>query len=91
MTKYKELCQAISLKEIIQEPTCTTSTTFSLLYHILTNADWKISQNGVIKVGLLDHQLFYCTQVLRTKENMHNQIQVCSLKKYTPERLIKEF
>ena len=38
MSKYKELCQAFSLKEIIQEPTCITSTTFSLLDHTLTNA-----------------------------------------------------
>ena len=90
MTEYKELCQVFSLKEIIQEPTCITGTTLSLLDHILTNADWKISQKGVIKVGLLDHQLIYCTQVLRAKANMRNQIRVCSLKKYTPELLIKE-
>ena len=86
MSKYKELCQTFSLKEIIQEPTRVTSTTFSLLDHILTNAGWKISQKGVIDVGLSDHQLIYCTRkILRTKFNMHNQIRVRSLKNYTPE------
>ena len=66
-------------------------TTSSLLDHILTNASWKISQKGVIDVGLSDHQLIYCTRkILRTKANMHNQIRVRSLKKYTPELLIKE-
>ena len=90
-SKYKELCQTFSLKEIIQEPTRITSTTSSLLDHILTNAGWKISQKGVIDVGLSDHQLIYCTRkILRTKTNMHNQIRVPSLKKYTPELLIKE-
>ena len=61
MSKYKELCQALFLKEIIQEPTCITSITSSLLDHILTNVRWKISQKGVIDVGLSDHQLIYCT------------------------------
>ena len=79
MSKYKELCQTLSLKEIIQEPT------------LITNAGWKISQKGVIDVGLLDHQLIYCTHKnLRTKVNMHNQIRVWSFKKYTSELLIKK-
>ena len=52
MSKYKELCQTFFLKEIIQKPTHITSTTSSLLNHILTNAGWKISQKGVIEVGL---------------------------------------
>ena len=79
------------MKEIIQEPTCITSTTSSLLDHILTNAGWKISQQRVIDAGLSDHQLIYCTRkILRTKASMHNQIRVQSLKKYTPELLTKE-
>ena len=79
------------MKEIIQEPTRITSTTSSLREHTLTNAGWEISQKGVIDVRLSDHQLIYCTRkILRTKANMHNQIRVRSLKKYTPELLIKE-
>ena len=53
MSKYKELCQRFSLKEIIQEPTHIKSTTSSLLDYILTNVGWK----GVNDVGLSDHQL----------------------------------
>ena len=91
MSKYKELCQTFSLKEIIQEPAHITSTTSSLLDHIMTNARWKISQKGVINVGLLDNQLIYCTRkILRTKANMHSQTRVRSLRKYAPELLIKE-
>ena len=89
--KYEELCQTYSLKEIIQEPTRIKSTTSSLLDHILTNAGWKISLKGVIDVGRSEHQLIYCTRkILRIKANMHDQIRVRSLKKYTPELLIKE-
>ena len=42
MSKYKELRQTFSLKEIIQEPTHIASTTSSFLDHILTKAGWKI-------------------------------------------------
>ena len=91
LSKYKELCQIFSLKEIIQEPTRVTSSTSSLLDHILTNSGWKISQKGVIDVGLSDHQLIYCIRkISRTKTNRHNQIRVRSLKNYTQEILIEE-
>ena len=91
LPKYKELCQTFSLKEIIQEPTRVTSSTSSLLDHILTNSRWKISQKGVIDVGLSDHQLIYCTRKnSRTKTNRHNQIRVRSLKNYTQEILKEE-
>ena len=62
MSKYKELCQTFSLKEIIQEPTLITSTTSSLPDHILTNAGWKVSQKGILEVGISDHQLIYFTR-----------------------------
>ena len=45
-----------SLKEIIPEPTRVASNMSSLFDHILTNAGWKISQKGVIDVGLSNHQ-----------------------------------
>ena len=80
LPKYKELCQTFSLKEIIQKPTRVTSSTSSLLDHILTNSGWKVSQKGVIDVGLSDHQLIYCTKkIVRAKTKVHNQIQVRSL------------
>ena len=43
VSKFKELCQTFSLKEIIQEPTRVIINTSGLLDHILTNAGWKIS------------------------------------------------
>ena len=85
------MCQQFSLTEIIRDPTRITSTTSSLLDHIVTNAEKKISQKGVIDVELSDHLLIYCTRkILRAKANMHNQVRVRSLKTYTPERLVEE-
>ena len=74
------------MTQIIKEPTPITCSTSSLLDHILTNSSEKISQKGVIDVGISDHQLIYCTRkIKRIKHNMHNQIQVRSLKKYSAE------
>ena len=86
INKYKEFCQTFSLTEILKDSTRITCSTSSLLDHILTNSLEKISQKGTIDVGLSDHQLIYCTRkVLRTKLNMHNQVQIRSLKKYSVE------
>ena len=85
------MCQQFFMTEIIRDPTRITSTTSSLLDHILRNAEKKISQKGVIDVGLSDHLLIYCTRkILRAKANMHNQVKVRSLKTYTPERFVEE-
>ena len=74
------------MTEIIKEPTQITCCTSTLLDHILTNSFQKVSQKGVIDVGISDHQLIYCTRkIKRIKHNMHNQIQVQSLKKYSAE------
>ena len=90
ISKYKEFCQSFFLTEIIKEPpTRTTCNTASLLDHILANCAEKVSQKGVIDVGLSDHQLIFCTRkILRTRRNMHNQIQTRSLRNYSAERLI---
>ena len=72
--------------EIIKEPTRVTCSTSTLLDHILTNSFENVSQKGVIDVEISDHQLIYCTRkVKRIKHNMHNQIQVRSLKSYSAE------
>ena len=74
------------MTEIIEEPTRITCSTSTLLDHIVTNSSEKVSQKGVIDVGISDHQLIYCTRkIKRIKHNIHNQIQVRSLNKYSAE------
>ena len=86
VNKYKEFCQTFSLTEIIKEPTRITCSTSTLLDHILTNSSEKVSQKDMIDEAISDHQLIYCTRkIKRIKHNMHNQIQVRSLKKYSAE------
>ena len=77
VNNYKEFCQKFSLTEIIKEPARITCSTSTLLDHIFTSSSEKVSQIGVIDVGISDHQLIYFTRKSkRTKHNMHNQIQV---------------
>ena len=77
------------MTEIIKEPTRTTCNAASLLDHILTTCAEKVSQKGVIDVGLSDHQLIFCTRkIRRTRRNIHNQIQTRSLRNYSAENLI---
>ena len=46
----------------------------------------RISQSGVIDIGISDHQLLYCTRkTRRIKSYCHKQITFCSLKNYSPE------
>ena len=60
--RYKEFCSLHGLKQIIKSPTRITDKSTSLLDHILTNSPQKVSQHGVLGLGLSDHQLIYCTR-----------------------------
>ena len=76
------------MTEAIKEPIRITCSTSTLLDHIFTNSSENVSQKGVIDLGISDHQLIYCTRkIKRIKHNIHNQIQVRSLKMYSAEIL----
>ena len=77
------------LKQLIESPTRITEKTSSLLDHILTNVHEKISQSGVIDVGLSDHQMIYCTRkIWKQKFKDHKDITIRSLKNYSQEIFI---
>ena len=83
---YFKFCSLHGLEQLIKYPTRVTSNTFSLFAHILTTFPKRVSQQGIIDVGLSDHQLTYCTRKFSpTKVGTHKQMTVRSLKKYTAE------
>ena len=84
--RYKEFCSLHGLKRIIETPTRTTDRSSSLLDHILTNSFSKISQQGVLDLGLSDHRLIYCTRkTTRTKIHEHTYVNIRTLKNYTKQ------
>ena len=83
---YFQFCSLYGLKQLIKSPTRVTCSTSSLIDHILTTFPERVSQQGIIDVGLSDHQLIYCTRKFsRTKLGTHKQIKFRSLKNYTAE------
>ena len=83
---YREFCSLHGLRQLIKSPTRVTVNSSSLLDHILTNSTEKVSQSGILDLGLSDHQLIYCTRkTTRAKYNKHKYIKVRSLKNYTKD------
>ena len=71
VSQYKLFCQRYPLELIIEHATRTTRTSSTLIDHILTNSREKISQGGVIDIGISDHQLIYLTQKLQSLSQTH--------------------
>ena len=61
--KYYELCPMFGLKQLIEVPTCVTCSSSTIIDHILASFPNRVSQQGVIDVGLSDHQIIYCTPI----------------------------
>ena len=81
---YLDFCFSFSLEQLISIPTRVTSKTATLIDHVLTNSSQKVSQCGVIELGISDHDLVYCTRKTPSlKPNKHSDISVWSMKNYT--------
>ena len=58
---YFQFCSLHGLEQLIKSPTRVTRSTSFLLDYILTTFPERVSQQGIIDVGLSDCQLIYCT------------------------------
>ena len=69
------------LKVSYIEQDCSSST---VIDHILASYPERVTQHGVIDIGLSDHQLFYCTRRISwIKRRSHRQIKFHSCKHCT--------
>ena len=85
LNKYIEFLSNFGLKQLIKSPTRITCSSSSIIDHILTNACDKISDSGVIDIGISDHQMIYCTRkVVRIKSGTNKYVNFRSLKNYSP-------
>ena len=75
------------LKQLIQSPTRVTSSTLTLIDHILTTVPLIVSQEGVINVGVPKHRLIFCTgKISRIKTGgVYKYLSFYSLKNYTAD------
>ena len=81
---YHEFCTFFGLKQLIKVPTRTTTSSSTIIDHILASYPERVTQCGVIDISLSDHQLIYCTRkISRIKRGSHKQIQFRSFKHYT--------
>ena len=72
------------MEQLIKRPTRVTCNGSSILGHGLASFPDRVSQSGVIDVGISDHQLIYCTRkIARIKSYCHKQITFRSLKNYS--------
>ena len=81
---YLQFCTMFGITQIIKSPTRITCGSTSLIDHILASLPDRISQEGVMNVGLSDHQLIYCIRkISRVKtRGVHKIIRFCSRKNY---------
>ena len=74
------------MKQQIKCPTRATCNSSSILDHVLASFPDRVSQSGVIDVGISDHQLIYCARkTARIKSYWYKQITFRYLKNYSPE------
>ena len=71
----------LGLKKLIEVPMRVTCSSSTIIDPTLATFPNRVSQQGVIDVGLSDHQVLYCTRkIFRIKRGTHKQIRCCSLK-----------
>ena len=74
------------LKQLIEVPTRVTCSSSTIIDHILASFPNRFLQQGVIDVGLSDHQIIYCTEkISRIKRGTHKQLRYRSLKNYSAD------
>ena len=89
--KYAQICSTLGLKQLIKHLMRITCHTQTIIDHIITNCEEKVTQSGVIDASLSDHQLIFCTRkIKRVKANNHKQISFHSLKNYSMENFEQE-
>ena len=84
--KYIDLLSLHGFSQLIKEATRVTPTCSSLLDHVGCTKENKISQSGVIDLGISDHYFTFCTRKnVRLAIGHHRTNDIRSMKKYTEE------
>ena len=72
LKSYYEFCTFFSLHQLMEVPTRITCNSATIIDHILASYPERVTQQGIIDVGLSDHQLIFCTiKLSRIKRGTH--------------------
>ena len=81
---YHEVYTFFGFKQLTKVPTRITSSSSPIIDRILASYLERVTQHGVIYIGLSDHHLIYCTKkISRIKRGSRKQIKFRSFKHYT--------
>ena len=81
--KYISFMRMFDFNQLISEATRVTSSSSTLIDHILSNTSEKICQFGTISWGLSDHCLIYAARkVVKGQINKLNTVKLKSLRNY---------
>ena len=81
---YHVFCTFFGLKQLIEVPTRTTTSSSTVIDHISLSYVERATQSRVIGISLSDHQLIYSTRkISRINRSSQKQTQFHSLKHYT--------
>ena len=81
-----EFQTTFDLDQVIVEPTRITPKSRTIIDLILVSDPAKISQSGVIEIGVSDHFLTYCTRkITKGLYHKYNNVKIRSLKNYNKE------
>ena len=86
-----DVCDIFDLCQLISDPTRITDSSKSIIDLIFTSSYEKVSQSGVVDIGLSDHMMIFCTRkISKGQIGKHQTIQIRSMKNYTAEILNDE-
>ena len=86
----KEICNAISASQLIEEPTRITDRSSTLTDLLISTAEDKITESGVIHTAISDHSMIYAIRKCRRDRNPPRIINTRSYKTFNPEKFTED-
>ena len=86
----KEICNAISASQLIEEPTKITVRSSTLIDLLISTAEDKITESGVIHTAISDHSMIYAIRKFRRTRNPPRIINTRSYKTFNPEKFTED-
>jgi len=81
--RYQNILNRFNFKQLINVPTRVTQTSSTLIDHLISNSEDRVSQSGVLQLGLGDHFLIHFTRkIVRQSVNQESIVKIRSMKTY---------